>query len=93
MTSMKIVYFSRPPTPLSIYVQHFSTLLDHGRPFLNEPSLALPNKLWNNNRTEHVEKRNQSKNKTKSRHIQLTMRSIVRFSPQTMASVMNGFTV
>ena len=88
---MKIVYFSRPPTPLSIYVQHFPTLLDLGRPFLSEPSLALPNKLWNNNRTVHMEKRNQ--NKTKSRHIQLTMRSIVRFSPQTMVSVQNGFTV
>ena len=35
---MKNVYFSRPPTPRSIYVQNFPNPLDLGRPILNEPS-------------------------------------------------------
>ena len=30
-------------------------------------------KLWNNNRTVHVNERNQNKNKTESRHIQINL--------------------
>ena len=37
MTSMKIVQFSRPPPPLSSFVQNSSTPLDLGRPISNEP--------------------------------------------------------
>ena len=56
--------------------------LDLGRPILNQlpppppppppsPSTTLANKLWNNNRTVHVNEQNQNKNKTTSRHIQI----------------------
>ena len=50
------------------------------------PQLENVNKLWNNKRTVHANERNQNKNKTKSRHIQIdhATRSIVRFSPQAM---------
>ena len=71
MTSIKIVYFSRLPTPLSIYIQSFSTPLNLGRPTVNETLPTLSGKLWNNNRTVYVNDRNQNKNKTKSRHIQI----------------------
>ena len=36
---------------------------------LPPPTHTLSNKLWNNNLTVHVNKRNQNKIKTKSRHI------------------------
>ena len=43
--------------------------------FCNQPFLFAQlenvNKLWNNNRTVLVNERNQNKNKTKSRHIQI----------------------
>ena len=46
--------------------------LDLGRPVLKETQPpTLSNKLWNSNRTVHVNKRIQNKNKTKSRHIQI----------------------
>ena len=58
MTSMKIVYISRPPTHLPIYVNIFVPPPGHGRPILNEPPPTPPNKLWNNNRTVPVNKWN-----------------------------------
>ena len=48
---------------------HFSTHFAINLFYLQE--LENVNKPWNNNRTEHVIKRNKSKNKTKSRHIQI----------------------
>ena len=42
MTSMKIVQFSRSPTPLSIYAQKFFHPLDLGRPISNEPPPPPP---------------------------------------------------
>ena len=65
MTSIKIVYFSRPPTPCQFFYP-----IGLGCPILNEPP-TLSNKLWNNNHIVHVNERNQNKNKTKSRHIQI----------------------
>ena len=37
MTSIKIVQFSRPPTPLALLHPKFSHPLDLGRPVSNEP--------------------------------------------------------
>ena len=37
MTSMKIIQFSKPPTPLVHLHPKFSHLLDLGRPLSNEP--------------------------------------------------------
>ena len=48
---------------------------DFQHSFCNQPVLFAQlenvNKLWNNNRAVHVNKKNQNKNKTKSRHIQI----------------------
>ena len=59
MASMKLPNFQEPrtPIPLSIYVQHFFHPLGLGRPVLNKHPTTLSNK------------RNQNKNKTKSRLI------------------------
>ena len=43
MTSMKIVQFSRPPTPLSQLRPKFFHPLDLGRPISNEPPPPSPN--------------------------------------------------
>ena len=61
MASMKI----DPQSPVHLRPK-FSHPLDLGRPILIPPP-TLFNKLWNNNRTVHVNKRNQNKNKTKLR--------------------------
>ena len=62
--------------------------------FCNQPVLFArlenTNKLWNNNRTVHVNERNQNKNKNKSRHIQVDHGfccSVV------VVSMQDGFTV
>ena len=65
MTSMKIVQFSRLPTPLSIYVRNFFTPLTLDGQYQTTPPSSSPND------TVHVNERNQNKNKTKSRHIQI----------------------
>ena len=58
--------------------------------FSNQPVLFVQleniNKLWNNNRTVHVNERNQTNKQTKKSHVtsKLTTRSIVRFSPQAI---------
>ena len=57
MTFMKIVEFSRPLTPCVNLSPNFFHSLDLGRPVLNE-SPTLSNKLWNNNRTVHMNGRN-----------------------------------
>ena len=67
MTSMKIVQFSRPPTSLVHLRPKFFHSLDLGRPISNEP----PPLFFSTNDTVHVNERNQNKNKTKSRHIQI----------------------
>ena len=59
MTSMKTAKFLRHPTPsVHLCPKCFHTL-DLGRPILNKPP-TLSNKLWNNNRTVHVNERNQN---------------------------------
>ena len=44
MTSMKVVQFSRPPTPLVLLRPKFFHPLDLGRPISNEPLSALQRK-------------------------------------------------
>ena len=61
MASMKI-----DPQPPVHLLQKIFHPLDLGRPILIPPP-TLFNKLWNNNRTVHVNKRNQNKSKTKLR--------------------------
>ena len=67
------------PPPLPFYFTRyardlrpkFSNFFELGHPILKEPpSTPLSKKLWNNNRTVHMNERNQKKNKTKSRNIQ-----------------------
>ena len=69
----------KTPYPLSPFHLRpkFFHPLDLGRPVLSDTSPTLSNKLSNNNRTVHVNKQNQKKNKTESRHIKLTTRSVV----------------
>ena len=61
--------FSRPSTPLSIYVKNLST------PFILDvqttPSSTFSSKLRKNNHTMHLNGRNRNKNKTKSLYIQI----------------------
>ena len=96
MTSMKIVKFSRPLTP-SVYLRpKFFHPLDLGRPILK--NLWLPtfsNKLWNNNRTVHVNERNQNKNKIWSRYIQIDHVFYCSIQPtnNVMVSLKDGFIV
>ena len=89
---LKIDQFSRPPPPLSIYVQNSSTLLTsikgthnlrmtiicYQHLLLGQLSFSLVLillstcficKTWTSRQT--MEQRNQDKNKTKSRHIQI----------------------
>ena len=61
---------------------HFSTHFAINLFYLQQ--LENVNKPWNSNRTEHVIKRNKNQNKASHVTFKLTMRSIVRFSPQTM---------
>ena len=67
--------FMTPHPPLCPSTSKTFPPLDIGRPDLNEPpppsSPTLSNKLWNNNRTVYLNERNQNKNKTKSRYIQI----------------------
>ena len=53
------------------------------------------NKLWNNNRTVHVNERNQNKNKTKSSHIQIdhAFNCSILLTNNAIASLKDGFTV
>ena len=66
--------------------------------FYNQPVLFAQlenvNKLWNNNRTEHVNERNQNKNKTKSRHIQTdhALYYSILSEKNVMVSLKDGFT-
>ena len=72
MTSMKIVKTPPPPAHLPVHLRsNFFHPLDLGSPILDETLPTLFNKLWNNNRTVHVNKRIQNKSKTKPRHIQI----------------------
>ena len=56
--------------------------------FCNQPALFSQlenvNKLWSNNCTVHVHKRNLKKTKPTNITFKLTARSVVRFSPQEM---------
>ena len=58
-----------------IYFTFVCNYLHFSHSFCNQPVLFTQlekiNKLWNNNQTKHVKKRNQNKNKIKSRHIQI----------------------
>ena len=53
------------------------------------------NKVWNNNHTVHVNERNQNKNKTKSRHIQIDHAFYCSIQPTSnaMVSLKDGFTI
>ena len=72
MASMNIVLFSRPGIPnLHLHPECLHSL-DIERPILNEVlSPIFSNKLWNYNRTVHVNERTQKKNITESCHIQI----------------------
>ena len=61
----KLSNFQDPPTPVHQRLTFFHPL-DLGRP---PPTFS--NKFWNDNRTFHVNKRNQNKSIIKSRHIQI----------------------
>ena len=86
MMSMKTVQFSRPPTPLSIYVRNSLAPSPLGRPILNETLPPLLSRWYCG-----WERTKKNKNKTKSRHNQidhyLSKRSIFRFSPKNNAVV------
>ena len=73
------------PTPLPFKVQNFSThlTLDVQCQTKLSPS-TVSNKLWNSNRTVHVNEWIQNKSKPSHVTFKFTTRSIVRFSPQTM---------
>ena len=84
--------FKTPPPPLSIYAQNFCVPW----PWVNNFERTIPtpppsryknNKLWNNNRTVHLNERNQNKNKTKHVTFKLITRSVARFCSQTMVSL------
>ena len=53
------------------------------------------NKLWNNNWIVHLNERNQNKNKTKSRHIQIdhTLFCSIQPTNNAMVPLKDGFTV
>ena len=87
ITSVRIVQFSRSATLLSIYFQTFSACLDLRRLNLNDP---ISKKLWNNNRTVHVNERNQNKTKPTNVTFKCTAHSVVWFSPQTMQCIIKG---
>ena len=62
--------------------------------FCNQPVLFAQhenvNELWNNNRIEHVNGRNQNKNKTKSRHIQIAHARLFDSAPKQCFGVIKG---
>ena len=62
---------------------------------LNPSAINLSNKLWNNNRTMHVNERNQNKSKTKSRHIQIDHAFYCSIYPinNAMVSLKDGLTI
>ena len=66
--------------------------------FCNQPVLFAQleniNKLWSNSRTVHVNERNQNKNKTKSRHIQIdhALYCSIQAINNAMVSLKDGFT-
>ena len=84
ITSVRIVQFSRSATLLSIYFQTFSACLDLRRLNLND---SISKKLWNNNRTVHVNEWNQNKTKPTNVTFKCTAHSVVWFSPQTMQCI------
>ena len=63
--------------------------------FCNQPVLFAPLenviKLWNHDRTVHVNERNQNKNKTKHVAFKLITSSIVWFCPQTCNGIIEGW--
>ena len=67
--------------------------------FCNQPilfaQLEKVNKLWNSNRTVHVNEPNQNKNKTKLCHIQIDHAFYCSIQPtnNAMVSLKDGFTV
>ena len=83
------------PTPLVHLHPKYFHPLDLGRPNLNEILPTLSRKLWNNNRTVHVNERNQNKSKTKSRHIQVDHALFFSIYPTNNAvvSLKDGFTL
>ena len=89
MTSMKIVQFSRPPTPLVHLHPKFFHPLDRGRPISNDPSPLLSKRACE--RTKSKQKQNTSRHVT----FKLTALSILRFSPTNNAivSLKDDFTV
>ena len=85
MASMKIVGFSRLPTPLVHLRPNFFHLFDLGRPISSENV----NKLCNNNHIMNVNEQFKSKNKTKSHHIQIDHLA----NKKAMVSLKDGVTV
>ena len=92
---MKVVQFSRPPTPLVhrtlLCVQLPKIIYNYlyfWYSFSNQSILLAQledvNKLWDN--SVNVNEQNNNNKKTEPNHVtfKLTTRSIVRFSPQTM---------
>ena len=65
------------------YLQIFIFLVFIFRPFFLLSQLKNVNKLWNNNRTVHVNEPNQTKKKPSHVTFKMTTRHIVRFSLQT----------
>ena len=69
----------------NVFIFNYSQLKQS---FCNQPVLFAQlenvNKLWNNNRTVHVNERNKTKTKPSHVTVKLTTRSIVRFNTQTM---------
>ena len=67
--------------------------------FYNQPVLFAKlenvNKLWNNIQNVHANERNQNKNKTKSRHIQIdhVFYCLIQPTNNTMVSLKDSFTV
>ena len=58
---------------LFIIIHIFSTHFEINLFYLHNFNIENVNKLWSNNSTVHVNKRNQNKNKTKLRHIQIDL--------------------
>ena len=58
---------------LFIIIHIFSTHFEINLFYLHNFNIENVNKLWSNNSTVHVNTRNQNKNKTKLRHIQIDL--------------------
>ena len=87
----------RTPHPSIHLCSKFFHPLDLKRPILNEPALptttttTISNKLWNNNRTVHINERNQSKKNQVTSHLNLSRVLLIDWAHKQYNGIIKGW--